>query len=82
VASTLQRGVIRQLATLLRAGLPLAEGLELLSQQQPYKQWQALLQMLAQELAQGVSLSSALAQWPQIFPPLYLAIDSHRGTHR
>jgi protein transport protein HofC len=67
-------GVIRQLATLLRAGLPLAEGLELLSRQQPHKQWQALLQMLAQELAQGVSLSSALAQWPQIFPPLYLAM--------
>lgn len=35
--------VIRQLATLLQAGLPLAEGLELLAQQQPHKQWQALL---------------------------------------
>lgn len=66
--------VIRQLATLLQAGLPLAEGLELLAQQQPHKQWQALLRMLAQELAQGVSLSSALAQWPQVFPPLYLAM--------
>lgn len=66
--------IIRQLATLLQAGLPLAEGLDLLAQQQPYKQWQALLHMLAQELAQGVALSSALAQWPQIFPPLYLAM--------
>ena len=66
--------IIRQLATLLQAGLPLAEGLELLAQQQPHKQWQALLHMLAQELAQGVALSSALAQWPQIFPPLYLAM--------
>lgn len=66
--------VIRQLATLLQAGLPLAEGLELLAQQQPHKQWQALLRVLAQELANGVSLSSGLAQWPQVFPPLYLAM--------
>lgn len=66
--------IIRQLATLLQAGLPLAEGLELLAQQQPYKQWQALLRMLAQELAQGVSLSSALTQWPRVFPPLYLTM--------
>jgi type II secretory pathway component PulF len=30
--------------------------------------------VLAQELANGVSLSSGLAQWPQVFPPLYLAM--------
>ncbi|VGK78043.1 type IV fimbrial assembly protein PilC [Klebsiella pneumoniae] len=47
---------IRQLATLLQAGLPLAEGLSL--------------------LAQGVAFSAALAQWPQAFPPLYLAMIS------
>ncbi|MGR8972658.1 protein transport protein HofC, partial [Klebsiella pneumoniae] len=33
---------IRQLATLLQAGLPLAEGLSLLAQQQSHPQWQAL----------------------------------------
>ncbi|HHC2552332.1 TPA: protein transport protein HofC [Klebsiella pneumoniae] len=43
---------IRQLATLLQAGLPLAEGLSLLAQQQSH------------------------AQWPQAFPPLYLAMIS------
>ena len=66
--------VIRQLATLLQAGLPLAEGLELLAQQQPSMQWRALLHALAQDLAQGVALSAALAKWPQVFPPLYLAM--------
>ena len=35
---------IRQLATLLQAGLPLAEGLSLLAQQQSHAQWQALLE--------------------------------------
>lgn len=38
---------IRQLATLLQAGLPLAEGLSLLAQQQSHAQWQALLEALA-----------------------------------
>ncbi len=66
--------IIHQLATLLQAGLPLAEGLELLAQQQTGAQWQALLRTLAQDLAQGISLSSALERWPQAFPPLYLAM--------
>ncbi|MHC0744035.1 protein transport protein HofC [Klebsiella pneumoniae] len=67
---------IRQLATLLQAGLPLAEGLSLLAQQQSHAQWQALLEALGRELAQGVAFSAALAQWPQAFPPLYLAMIS------
>lgn len=66
--------IVRQLAALLQAGLPLAEGLELLAQQQPHAQWQALLHSLAQELAQGTSFSVALAKWPQAFSPLYLAM--------
>lgn len=44
---------IRQLATLLQAGLPLAEGLSLLAQQQSHAQWQALLEALGRELAPG-----------------------------
>ncbi len=67
---------IRQLATLLQTGLPLAEGLSLLAQQQSHAQWQALLEALGRELAQGVAFSAALAQWPQAFPPLYLAMIS------
>ena len=66
--------VVRQLAVLLQAGLSLAEGLELLAQQQPSAQWQALLRTLAQDLAQGVSLSAALEKWPQAFAPLSLAM--------
>lgn len=38
---------IRQLASLLQAGLPLAEGLSLLAQQQSHAQWQALLERWA-----------------------------------
>lgn len=66
--------VIHLLATLLKAGLTLSEGLELLAGQQPSKQWQALLGSLANELEHGTPLSSALAQWPDVFPPLYQAM--------
>ena len=48
----------------------------LLAQQQSHAQWQALLEALGRELAQGVAFSAALAQWPQAFPPLYLAMIS------
>ena len=66
--------VISQLATLLQAGLPLAEGLALLAEQHPSVQWRALLGALAERLAQGISLSEGLQQWPHAFPPLYLAM--------
>ena len=66
--------VIHQLATLLKAGLTLSEGLELLAGQQSSKQWQALLGSLARELAHGTPLSDALALWPEVFPPLYQAM--------
>ena len=51
--------VIHQLATLLKAGLTLSEGLAL-PEQHPSKQWQALLHSLAHELEQGVAFSHAL----------------------
>ena len=49
--------VIHQLATLLKAGLTLSEGLALLAEQHPSKQWQALLQSLAHDLEQGIGFA-------------------------
>lgn len=66
--------LIRQLATLLKAGLPLSEGLSLLAEGHPHKGWQALLSALQQHVLSGEPFSQALRQWPQIFPPLYSAL--------
>ncbi len=66
--------IIEQLATLLQAGLTLSDGLEMLARQHPVPQWQALLGTLSQRLTEGVSLSDGLRQWPEAFPPLYLAM--------
>lgn len=66
--------VVHQLATLLRAGLPLPDALLMLSRQHPVRQWQALLQSLAEDLAQGTALSAAMRRWPAVFPPIYIAM--------
>lgn len=60
---------IRQLASLLQAGLPLAEGLSLLAQQQSHAQWQALLERWA---ASWPGAWRSLPRWrsgPVLFRP-------------
>lgn len=65
---------IHQLATLLKAGLTLSAVLTLLAEQHPSSQWQALLRTLAHDMEQGISLSTSLATWQHVFPPLYQAM--------
>lgn len=65
---------IHQLATLLQAGLTLSAGLALLAQQHPVRQWQALLQSVADDLSAGCAFSDALKKWPHVFPPLYISM--------
>ncbi|WP_313687178.1 protein transport protein HofC [Pantoea sp.] len=66
--------LIRQLATLLRAGLPLAESLTLLAEGHPDTGWRILLKGLQQRVITGMPFSQALRDWPQIFPPLFPAL--------
>ncbi|WNY88598.1 protein transport protein HofC [Leclercia adecarboxylata] len=66
--------IIHQLATLLQAGLTLSSGLALLAQQHPARQWQALLQSVADDLSAGCAFSDALKKWPHVFPPLYVSM--------
>jgi type IV pilus assembly protein PilC len=60
-----------QLATLLRAGLPLAQGLELLQRQQSNEHFKALLDKVHQQVTTGVSLSDAFLSLGDVFPRLY-----------
>lgn len=66
--------MIYQLATLLQAGLTLSTSLLMLSRQHHSRQWQALLNSLAEDLENGMALSVAMQAWPQVFPPLYLTM--------
>ncbi|WP_017348309.1 protein transport protein HofC [Pantoea sp. A4] len=66
--------VMRQLATLLKAGLPLSQALTLLSEGEKHPGWQALLQDLRLRILAGMPFSEALRRWPTVFPPLYAAL--------
>ena len=60
-----------QLRTLLRAGLPLAQSLDLLKEQQTDPHFAALLNKVYQQVTTGVSLSDAFLALGDVFPRLY-----------
>lgn len=65
---------IRQLATLLQAGMTLADGLRLIGEGHPHAGWRALLAALQEQVSCGNAFSHALQQWPSIFSPLFAAL--------
>lgn len=60
-----------QLRTLLKAGLPLAQSLELLKDQQTSPAFRALLDKVYQQVTTGVALSDAFLSLGDVFPPMY-----------
>jgi general secretion pathway protein F len=62
-----------ELLTLLRAGLALVESIETLNEKETRSERKFILSKLVSELFNGSSLSNALAQFPDIFPPLFVA---------
>ena len=60
-----------QLRTLLRAGLPLAQSMELLMEQQPSRAFRAMLRKVYQQITSGVALSDAFQSLGDVFPRLY-----------
>src|SRR5215470_11662031 len=63
----------QELLALLRAGLPLVEAIETLAEREHRSEFRALLERVGAILRQGNTLSSALQQFPQAFPSLYIA---------
>lgn len=64
----------RQLATMVAAGLTLVRALTVLGSQVASKPLRAALQAVRSEVERGASFSSALAQHPRIFDPLYVSM--------
>src|SRR5471030_781885 len=62
---------IRQLATLLQAGLPLVNSLMLLATDHAKAPWQCVLKEIAKGVKEGKPLSAMLASFPDIFPLIY-----------
>jgi general secretion pathway protein F len=62
-----------ELRVLLDAGLPLVESIETLAERERRAEFRALLERICAALREGLPLSAALCQFPQAFPPLYIA---------
>jgi general secretion pathway protein F len=63
----------QELRVLISAGLPLVEAIETLAQKERRPGPRALLQRVVDELRKGRTFSTALEQFPEVFPPLYIA---------
>jgi general secretion pathway protein F len=63
--------VTRQLATLVRAGLPLEEALLAVSQQTEKPRVQSIVLGVRSKVMEGHTLADGLAEFPRVFPEIY-----------
>jgi type II secretory pathway component PulF len=64
----------KQLAILLRSGVPILKGLLILADQSVDSDFKAILNIINAQIKDGNSLSAALAAFPNIFSPLYISL--------
>ncbi len=62
----------RQLSTMISSGIPLVEGIEILSEQADHPGFKAALEDVAQNVRAGKDLSQALSAHPRLFPKIYI----------
>ncbi len=62
----------RQLATLVRAGIPLVESISALVEQVEHQEFVRVLSEVRESLKAGTSFSKSLGVHPKVFPPLYI----------
>ncbi len=65
--------VTRQLATLVRAGLPLEESLLAVSQQTEKPRVQSIILGVRARVMEGYTLADGFAEFPRVFPEIYRA---------
>lgn len=63
-----------QLGTLLKAGVPLIQALELIANDLPSPKFKVIVRNLAAQVASGATLHDAMAQFPRAFPVVVLAL--------
>ena len=64
----------RQLSTIVSAGLPLLQGLDILSDQTDDLNFAAIITNIAQDVESGETFSDALRKYPKAFPDLYVSM--------
>ena len=62
----------RQFATMIDAGLPLVQCLDILAEQNPNKRFKEIIRAVRQDVEQGSTFAEALRKHPKPFDPLYV----------
>ena len=62
----------RQMATMIGAGIPLLEALEVQAEQVSDKGFRCAIKRIAESVRQGSDLSAALALYPKVFKGMYI----------
>lgn len=64
----------RQLASLLKAGVPILKSISIISDQSENNCLKAILNHIHKEVEDGAVFSSVLSQYPKVFSPLYISM--------
>src|SRR3989338_3645715 len=64
----------RQLATLIRSGMPLLPSLSTICEQTSNKKFKVILEDVRQSVQEGESFSEALAKHPSVFPEIFVSM--------
>lgn len=64
----------QQLAVMLDAGVPLSEALQTFCRQTKSVEFRTVLNVLSERVCAGEPLSTAMAQWPRVFPRLMVSL--------
>lgn len=65
---------LRQLATLIGAGMPLSQSLHTVTEQTQNKQLQRIVEDITTYIESGHTLSDAFARYPNVFDPIIIAL--------
>ncbi|UCF31758.1 MAG: type II secretion system inner membrane protein GspF [bacterium] len=80
VSGTDLASVTRQLATLLKAGLPLVQALEALIEQIEKAAVRKVLSSVRNHVNEGMAFHEALSEHPSVFPPLFIQMTKAGET--
>lgn len=64
----------RYLSTMLKAGLPLAEAVEIMTKEAANRKMQHILRDLEYSLQRGQKISVAFSRYPEVFDPIFLTL--------
>ncbi len=65
---------IKNLAVMIKSGLPLSRSLKILAVQTPNPKFAKIVTEVSRQVESGTSLADALGKYPKVFPPIFVSM--------